>query len=53
MTNMEAFLIRDGSYLDASYDEIFKAYGSLESYLEDGLGLSREEIGQLQEALLE
>ena len=52
MTNMEAFLIQDGSYIDATNDEICTDFGSMASYIQDGLGLSEQEIFQLQKTLL-
>lgn len=48
MGNMEAFLIQDGSYIDASLDEIEQAYGSIADYFEM---LDVQTVG-LQEALL-
>jgi protein-tyrosine phosphatase len=33
MDNMKAFLIQDGSYIDATLDEIVEAYGSTDNYL--------------------
>jgi protein tyrosine/serine phosphatase len=52
MDNMDAFLIQNGSYIDASQDEVVKAFGSMALYIQDGLGLSRQELRQLQETLL-
>ena len=52
MANMDAFLIQNSSYIDASQDEILKSFGSMNNYLKDGLGLSRREVKQLQEELL-
>jgi protein tyrosine/serine phosphatase len=51
MTNMNAFLIQDGSYIDASQDEIVQDFGSTAGYLQNGLGLSQHEISRLREAL--
>jgi protein-tyrosine phosphatase len=53
MSNMEAFLIQNGSYIDASYDEIVGEHSSLEDYIRDGLGLSEQEVQRLREELLE
>ena len=33
MGNMEAFLIQDGSYIDATRDEVTVAYGSFANYI--------------------
>ncbi|NCF69917.1 MAG: hypothetical protein GWP61_28565, partial [Chloroflexi bacterium] len=51
MTNMNAFLIQDGSYIDASQDEIVQDFGSTAGYLQNGLGLSQHEISRLREEL--
>ncbi|UCC51209.1 MAG: tyrosine-protein phosphatase, partial [Anaerolineaceae bacterium] len=51
MTNMNAFLIQDGSYIDASQDEIVQDFGSMAGYLQNGLGLSQHELSRLREAL--
>jgi len=52
MANMEAFLIQNGSYIDASQDEIVKGFGSLAIYIQDGLDFSQQDLIQLQETLL-
>jgi protein-tyrosine phosphatase len=52
MTNMEAFLIQQGSYIDASRDEMVEAFGSVDNYIRAGLGLSQQEISHLQNVLL-
>lgn len=46
MGNMEAFLVQDGSYIDATQDEILAEYGSLADYLKE------IEIESLQEELV-
>ena len=51
--NMEAFLIQDGSYIDASNDEFLTEFGSMAAYIQDGLGLKQQETLQLQETLLQ
>jgi protein-tyrosine phosphatase len=53
MSNMEAFLIQHGSYIDACYDEMVKEFGSVESFIRDGLGLNEQEVYQLRDELLE
>jgi protein tyrosine/serine phosphatase len=53
MGNMEAFLIQDGSYIDASYDEIIKVNGSMSEYISEGLGLTESVLIPLQESLLD
>ncbi|MFK7912244.1 MAG: tyrosine-protein phosphatase [Akkermansiaceae bacterium] len=50
---MEAFYVLDGSYIDASLEEINAKYGSVEEYARQRLGLSNEEITQLRELLIE
>jgi protein-tyrosine phosphatase len=52
-TNMEAFYILQGSYIDATRDQIVEGYGSLDGYLRKGLGLSEAEIERLRTELLE
>ena len=52
MTNMEAFLIQQGDYIDASYDEMNKEFGSMSAYYREGLGLDVPEINQLRDQLL-
>ncbi|MCP3902925.1 MAG: tyrosine-protein phosphatase [Planctomycetes bacterium] len=51
-TNIEAFYILDGSYIDATRDAIQSEYGSIFHYLRAGLGLSRSEIKDLRNRLL-
>jgi protein-tyrosine phosphatase len=53
MTNIKAFYILEGSYIDASIDEIIKQYGSMEEYLDKGLGLDDGDIQRLKNELLE
>lgn len=53
MTNVEAFYILDGTYIDALRDEILDRYGSMEGYLRAGLGLADEELRRLRNELLE
>ena len=52
MTNMEAFLIQEESYLDASRAEMIAEYGSVEAYIQDGLVFGGPDLGQLQDELL-
>lgn len=53
MVAIEAFMIQDGSYIDASRDAMVDDYGSVEGYLLEGLGLRGPELDALPEALLE
>ncbi len=53
MTNIKAFYILEGEYIDATRDEIIKNYGSFEDYAHKVLGLSNEEIQALKNTLLE
>ena len=53
MTNIMAFYLLESSYIDATLDEINKKHGSMENYLHQGLGLSKIEIQQLKDSLLE
>ncbi|MGI9474472.1 MAG: tyrosine-protein phosphatase, partial [Rubripirellula sp.] len=53
MSNVNAFYILDGKYIDATRDEILREYGSINSYLTEGLGLSDDELQKLRTRLLE
>ena len=52
-TNMEAFYILHGEYIDAARQEIIDNYGSFEVYATDGLGLTTEELTRLRAILLD
>ena len=52
-TNMVAFYILQGDYIDGTLEVIQQEYGSMKNYLQKGLGLSREEIDILRQQLLE
>lgn len=52
-TNIEAFYVLEGGYIDASLETIREDYGSVDGYLDDGLGLSEDEIESLRSSLLE
>ena len=52
-TNMVAFYILQGDYIDGTLEVILQEYGSMENYLQRGLGLSGEEIDNLRQQLLE
>jgi len=53
MTNVMAFYILEGHYIDAVKETIEKEYGSIDRYMSNGLGLSDSELKQLKEQLLE
>jgi protein-tyrosine phosphatase len=53
MTNINAFYILQGNYIDATRDEILKKYGSIDGYLNKGLGLTKRDIQKLRERLRE
>ena len=53
MTNVEAFYVLRGDYIDGSLDRAVEAYGSMDVYLRSGLGLTEEEIESLRDQLLE
>jgi len=53
MTNVEAFYILDGSYIDGTLERAVEEYGSMEAYIRDGLGISNEEILELRNQLLQ
>jgi protein-tyrosine phosphatase len=52
MTNVEAFYILDGSYIDGTLERAIEEYGSMEGYIRDGLGITDEEIQVLRSELL-
>lgn len=52
MTNINAFYILEGDYIDGALNQIEKEYGGVENYLEKGLGLTHNEIDKLKEILL-
>ena len=53
MTNVEAFYVVDGSYIDGSLEQAVAEYGSMEAYIRDGLGITDEEVEKLRRQLLE
>jgi len=53
MTNVEAFYILQGSYIDGALEAAIEDYGSTEAYIREGLGLEDEEIERLRKELLE
>lgn len=53
MSNINAFYILQGEYIDATRDEILKKYGSIEGYLTKGLGMTKPAIQKLRDSLLE
>lgn len=53
MTNAEAFMIQDGSYIDASRDEVIAQFGSFGRYAGEMLGLDPSVISELRNTLLE
>jgi protein-tyrosine phosphatase len=52
-TNMDAFYILDGTYIDASLDFAVAEYGSMDNYIREGLGISDNVIEKLRELYLE
>jgi len=52
-TNMDAFYILQGAYIDAALEQAVEDYGSMEAYLCDGLGITDDEVANLREQLLE
>jgi protein-tyrosine phosphatase len=53
MTNINAFYILQGNYIDAARDEVLKKYGSIDGYLTKGLELTKHDIQRLRDRLLE
>ena len=52
-TNMDAFYILDGAYIDAALEQAVEDHGSMEAYIRDGLGITDEEVEELKNQLLE
>jgi len=48
----ERVLVADEAYLAAAYDAVSAAYGSVDAYLADGLGLTDETLGSLRARLV-
>jgi protein-tyrosine phosphatase len=53
MTNVEAFYILEGSYIDGTLEQAVADHGSMEAYIRDGLGITDEEIEALRDQLLD
>lgn len=53
MTNVEAFYVLQGNYIDGSLDYAVAEYGSMENYIREGLGISDAEVAALRDQLLE
>jgi protein tyrosine/serine phosphatase len=53
MTNINAFYILEGSYVDGTLKVINEEYGGIDNYLTQGLGLTSQEVEQLRQLLLE
>ncbi len=53
MTNVEAFYILEGSYIDGTLEQAVEDYGSMETYIREGLGITDGEVEQLRSQLLE
>jgi protein-tyrosine phosphatase len=51
-TNMDAFYILQGKYIDAALEQAITDYGSMDAYIREGLGLTDEEIDGLKAQLL-
>ena len=52
-TNMDAFYILQGAYIDAALEQAVEDHGSMEAYIRDGLGISDQEVERLKSQLLE
>ena len=52
MANMEAFLIQQGTYIDASKGEMIDEFGTVNDYITEGLGLSDQNVEHLRNELL-
>ena len=52
-TNMDAFYVLQGAYIDAALEQAIEDYGSMEAFIREGLGLSDQEVAKMREELLE
>lgn len=52
MTNVEAFYVLQGEYIDASLEEAVKLYGSMDAYICEGLGIDEQELVELRNRCL-
>lgn len=52
MTNAEAFMIQEGSYIDASRDEVISRFGSFDRYADEALHLDASVVEHLRDTLL-
>lgn len=52
-SNMDAFYILQGAYIDGSLEQAVEDYGSMEAYIRDGLGITNEEVEGLRSQLLQ
>lgn len=53
MTVYEGMFLVKPEYIDAAHDEVIRRFGSMESFLRKGLGISDETINKLGNELLE
>lgn len=53
MTNVDAFMIQDGTYIDATRDEVIAKFGSFDRYANEALALDPAVINQLRATLLD
>jgi hypothetical protein len=53
MTNIHAFYLLDGGYIDTTRETILREYGSIKGYVTKGLGLKESEVVRLRRRLLE
>jgi len=52
-TDMRAFYILEGFYIDGTLEEAVKEHGSMENFITEGLRISQEELQRLRNELLE
>lgn len=51
-SNIEAFYVLQGSYIDAALDAAVEEFGSMEAYITQGLGITEAELQRLRSELL-
>jgi len=53
LTNVEAFYVLEGAYIDGALAAAVEGWGSMDGYIREGLGVTDEEIDRLKAELLE
>lgn len=51
-SNIEAFYVLEGSYIDAALEVAIEEFGSMDAYIREGLGITEDELQELKNHLL-